>query len=137
MHDLIGRAADAMAQRQWRLAGARSAREMRSFLVSYSSELALYEKAVRFSELVLGNTDAKRFINAPHPELGLPENSFSSYREELVGTRDQARVMAGERYLDFLGTTFHGRTEARSLGVGWLWDGARAHERAIDELGSA
>ena len=34
VHDLIGVAADEMAQQQWRLAGARTACEMRSFLVS-------------------------------------------------------------------------------------------------------
>ena len=34
MHDLISIAADLEAQQQWQLAGARSATEMRSFLVS-------------------------------------------------------------------------------------------------------
>ena len=34
VHALIGVAAEEMAQQQWRLAGARSASEMRSFLVS-------------------------------------------------------------------------------------------------------
>ena len=34
VHDLLSIAADRMAERQWRLAGARSASELRSFIVS-------------------------------------------------------------------------------------------------------
>ena len=34
MHTLLNIAADEMAEQQWRLAGARSASEMRSFIVS-------------------------------------------------------------------------------------------------------
>jgi len=108
---------------------------IRSFLLSTSAELALMEKGARFTRLVLNNADAHKFLDSPHPELGLPENSLSMFREEVLGVRDQNRVIAGDRYMDFLGGPLHGRSEARSSGAGWLWDSALAHRRAINELG--
>ncbi len=108
---------------------------LRSFLLSNSSELALMEKGARFTRLVLNNADAHKFLDAPHPELGLGENSLSVFREEVLGVRDQNRVIAGEGYMKFLGGPLHGRSEARASGAGWLWDSALAHRRAIEDLG--
>ena len=108
---------------------------LRSFLLASTSELALIEKGLRFTKLVKQNADAEKFLNGPHPQLGLPENSISIFREEVLGTRDQGRILAGERYMDFLGGPLHGRSEARAAGAGWLWDSALAHRRALDELG--
>ena len=108
---------------------------LRSFLLAYACELALMEKGARFTTLVMGNKDARRFLDSPHDGLGLPENSLSLYREEVLGTRDQGRVVAGERYMDFFGGPLHGRSEARAANVGWLWDSALSHRRAVDELG--
>ena len=108
---------------------------LRSFLLAYSCELALMEKGGRFMDLVMNNTDARRFLNAPHDELGLQENSLSLFREEVLGTRDQGRAVAGERYMDFFGGPLKGRAEANAVGVGWLWDSALSHQRRIDDLG--
>ena len=49
VHDLISVASDALAQRQWRLSGARSASEMRSFIVSQQRALNDDERAKRLT----------------------------------------------------------------------------------------
>ncbi len=107
---------------------------MRSYLLTYAAELALYEKAARFSQRVLANPTAKKFLDAPHPSHDLPENSFSHFREELLGTRDQARVVAGERYLVVLAEGLGGRSEARELDVDWLWSACEDHLRVIEAV---
>jgi len=107
---------------------------LRSFLLSYAAELALYEKAARFCQAVLANPNAKKFLDAPHPGLDLPEDSFSQFREQLLGTRDQARVVAGEQYLEFLDRAFRGREEAQALGVAWLWEATENHRVMIDAV---
>jgi hypothetical protein len=107
---------------------------LRSYLLTYAAELALYEKAARFSERVLANPSAKKFLDVPHPSHGLPENSFSHFRQELLGTRDQARVVAGERYLQVLDKGLRGRQEAQDLGVGWLWDASEQHLAVIEAV---
>jgi len=107
---------------------------LRSYLLTYAAELALYEKAARFSQRVLANPSAKKFLDVPHPSHGLPENSFSHFRQELLGTRDQARVVAGERYLKVLEKGLRGRSEAQDLGVAWLWDGCERHLTVIEAV---
>ncbi len=107
---------------------------LRSYLLTYAAELALYEKATRFSQRVLANPSAKKFLDVPHPGRDLPENSFSHFREELLGARDQARVVAGERYLDVLAKGLGGRDEARDLEVAWLWTACEDHLRVIDAV---
>ena len=97
-------------------------RHLRGFLLAYAAELSLYEKATRATLRIRRNGNAVKFLNAPHPEAGLAADTFSFFRQELQGTRDKARIEAGESYLAFLESAFDGRTEARGLGVGWLWD---------------
>lgn len=110
------------------------AEHLRSFLLTYAAELALYEAGARFSQRVLENSNAVHFLDAPHPEAGLPAGTFSHFREQVLGSRDQARVVAGERYLDTIGKGMHARREARRLGVGWLFDAIQRHEANIDRV---
>lgn len=116
----------------WRFDPSRAERpwHLRSFLLTFAAELALYEHSARFTELAERNPNVGRFLNAPHLERGLPENTLSFFQQDLLGSRDQARVSAGRRYLE-LATAAHARTEARALGVGWLWDSAEQHLRSI------
>lgn len=110
------------------------AEHLRSFLLTYAAELALYEAGARFSQRILANKNAVHFLDAPHPEVGLPAGTFSRFREQVLGTRDQARIVAGEQYLDNAGKVIHARREAHRLGQGWLWDAVQAHEANIDEV---
>ena len=110
-------------------------RHLRSFLLTYAAELALYEKSARIARVVLQNDDAKKFLDAPHPDQGLPAASFSRMRNLLQGSEDQARVVAGQQYLRVLDVGFAGRTEAATLGVGWLWDRVLGHLQVVEELG--
>ncbi len=107
---------------------------LRSYLLSYAAELALYEKAARFSKRVLANPSARKFLDNPHPSHDLPESSFSHFRQELLGTRDQARVVAGERYLQVLEKGLGGREEAQELDVAWLWEAIEDHLVVIDAV---
>lgn len=111
-------------------------RHLRSYLLTFAAELALFEQATRFVRLVRGNPDAVKFLDAPHPSLSLEAGSLSRFEQELLGARDQARVLAGERYLQTLALTFAARDEAEALGVGWLWRRTENHLRALDEVGA-
>jgi hypothetical protein len=97
------------------------AQHLRAFLLCALAEATLYEKAARFTAPVLKNPSAKKFLDEAHPAAGLPEGSFSHLRQEVLGTRDQAMILAGERYLAVLEKGLGGRREARELGVEDLW----------------
>lgn len=107
---------------------------LRSYLLTYAAELALYEKSTRLVRLVSRNPNAVKFLDAPHPSHQLEADSFSRYRQELQGTRDEARVIAGERYLAWLASALHARPEAAGLGCGWIWDAAEKHLAVIHAI---
>ena len=100
---------------------------LRSFLLTYAAELSLYEKSTRVVKALERNKNAIKFLNAPHEDRGLSADSFSQFRQDLQGTRDQARVIAGEDYLQWLAQGLRGREEARELGVAWLWESCEEH----------
>lgn len=106
-----------------------------SFLLTFAAELSLYEKAARMEALVEPHRSADKLLDAPRPELGLQRTSWSLYRQELLGSRDQARVLAGERYLDALALGMRGQHHARTYGLTWLWEDVEAHLQVIDDLG--
>ena len=122
----------------WRFDPSRSERSyhLRSFLLTFAAELALYEKGIRFSRLIEKNPNAKTLLDAPHPEMGLEAGSYRNFRKDLLGARDQTRVLAGEKYLSLLSAGVQGKSEARALGVAWLWERCEAHLATITQLGS-
>ncbi|MHC4831373.1 MAG: hypothetical protein ACYTFT_13640, partial [Planctomycetota bacterium] len=107
---------------------------LRSFLLTYAAELALVETAGRLARLASGNENAERFMNAPRPEVGLPEAGLSRVRQELLGVRDQARVEGGRQYLVWLERGLRCRDEARRYGVDDLWRRCERHLEAIQAL---
>lgn len=106
---------------------------VRTFLLSYAAELTLYEKSRRFAELVLQNDNAEKFLDVAHPDIGLGKNSFSRFRQELHGSRDQARIVAGRKYLDFLESGLQARRDADAWGVEWLWHRIETNLSSMDE----
>jgi hypothetical protein len=114
---------------------AQRSRHLRSFLLTFAAELALYEKATRIVTLLSENRNIVKFLNAPHEDRGLAANSFSSYRQELQGSRDAARVVAGKSYLKWLEQAFNGEDEARAVGSDWLWERAERHLAIIEGIG--
>ncbi len=113
---------------------AERSQHLRSFLLTFAAELALYEKSARVVGMFKRNRNVVKFLDSPHADRELDENTFSIYRQELQGTRDASRVLAGEQYLKVLATGLRGRSEARSLGAGWLWERVEHHLSLIDEL---
>jgi hypothetical protein len=109
-------------------------RHVRSFLLTFAAEAALLEKAARFSALVRANASAHKFLDAPHPDHGLPEQSFSHFRQEFLGARDQARVAAGEAYLRWLDTAFDARRDAEATDAAWLWDRLAVHLESLERF---
>jgi hypothetical protein len=120
----------------WRFDPSRAERDrhLRSFLLTYCAELALYEKGRRAVDLVERNPDVVKLLDAPHPELGLDADTFGRLRQELSGTRDLARVIAGRDYLEWLETGLDGAARSRALGVGSLWDRVELHLDRIDAI---
>lgn len=109
-------------------------RHVRSFLLTYAAELALYEKSTRLAQLISRNKNAVKFLDAPHPTHDLPADAFSLFRQELQGVRDQARVVAGEQYLRVLDKGLGAREESRALGCNWLWRRAERHIAVIGAI---
>jgi hypothetical protein len=58
---------------------------LKSFLLTYAAELALYEKGVRIITLVNNNTNAVKFLNSQKKDWDLPQNSFALFRASLQG----------------------------------------------------
>ena len=106
---------------------------LRSFLLTYAAELALYEKGSRLTRLVRGNPNAVKFLDAPDPGRGLPADTFSRFRQAFEGARDQARVLAGEAWLEWLEKGLGARDEAAALGCAPLWNRILDHLETIDE----
>jgi hypothetical protein len=114
---------------------AQRSRHLRSFLLTFAAELALYEKATRVVTLLSENRNIVKFLDAPHEDRGLAANSFSSFRQELQGSRDAARVVAGKSYLRWLEEALDGQDEARASGSDWLWERAERHLAIIEGIG--
>ena len=114
---------------------AQRSRHLRSFLLTYAAELALYEKATRVIALLRGNDNVIEFLDAPHPTHDLGENTFSLFRQELQGTRDAARVVAGKQYKRWLARALDGEDEARAAGYAWLWARIDQHLAVIEGFG--
>ncbi len=108
---------------------------LRSYLLTYAAELALFEKSFRLTRLFVESPEIKKFLDAPHPEQGLPEHTFSRFRQEFLGARDEARVVAGEQYLRFLARTVRARRTAAEGGFEPLWDDVERHLRTVDGAG--
>lgn len=114
---------------------AQRSRHLRSFLLTYAAELALYEKATRLTILFSRNPNVIKYLDAPHYGRSLGDGTFSTFRRELQGSRDAARVRAGERYLQVLERRLDGRAEARAAGADWLWHRIERHLAVIEGLG--
>ena len=100
---------------------------VKSFLLSYACELALYEYSTRAAQLIVSNENAVKFLDSPHPGHGLPAGTLSFIRQELNGSRDIARVEAGESYLSWLDTGLGVREDLASYGIEWLWTRIEDH----------
>ncbi len=108
---------------------------VRAYLLTYAAELALYDAAGRVATRLLAHDNAKTFLDAPHAERGLPEATLSRFRGDLLGARDEARVLAGEQYLTALALGAGARDEARRLGVDALWSDIERSLEAISKRG--
>ena len=106
---------------------------LRSFLLTYAAELALFDHGGRLCALARQNPNVKKFLDVPHPELDIEANSFSYFSQDFEGTRDQARVVGGAQYMWAIKTLLGWKGEAQRLGLGWLWTDV---EDRLDRLAS-
>ena len=107
---------------------------LKSFLLTYAAELVLYEKGSRIIKLIKDNPNAVKFLDSSKADWDLPENSFAHFRAAIQGERDQARVIAGKQYLEFLKVGVKGFQEAKTLGCDWLWERAEESISAIEAM---
>lgn len=96
-------------------------RHLKSFLLTFRAELALYGRTADVIDLLQRNPDVVTYLNQPRPDLGIAGNSVASLREELTGVTDLSRIAAGERYLQWLVVAHGCDVEARELGLDELW----------------
>ena len=79
VHDLITTAADAIAEKQWELAGARSRREMRGFLISRCRR--------RVGLAVVQAMARHRLARVPY--IGVPYVAVRTRAQQLAGAAGQ------------------------------------------------
>ena len=108
----------------------------RSFLLTFAAELSLYEKSTRFVKLVTEYPNVVKFLNTPSQEYSLPANSFRTFRQQLQGGRDNARVIAGAQFLLWMKTALNGKAVIKDAGCEWLWDKAELELALIDKFGN-
>mgnify|MGYP000321065163 CR=1 FL=1 len=108
---------------------------LRSFLLSFAAELSVYEKSARLTHLIQNNANARKFLDTPHPEAGLPGDTYSHWRQETQGTRDQARVVAGGQYLHWLERIARRKPEVQAMGLSWLWTATEDHIDQVEAMG--
>ena len=108
---------------------------VRSFLLTFAAEAALYEKSSRLIDLITHNDNAVKFLDAPQPDELVGEYSFSRFREQLQGSRDRARIVAGTQYLLWLDRGLKARAVATETRCQDLWDSIRQETRLIDAMG--
>lgn len=106
---------------------------LRSFLLTYAAELALFDHGGRLCALARQNPNVRKFLDVPHPSLGIEASSFSYFSQDFEGTRDQARAIGGAQYMWATKTLFGWQGEAQRLGLGWLWTDV---EERLDRLAS-
>jgi Permuted papain-like amidase enzyme, YaeF/YiiX, C92 family len=98
------------------------ARHLKSFLVTFGSELSLFENTSSLLSLVGSNENVERFLNVARPERGIEGGSVTQMREELSGLTDLGRISAGKRYLSYLEQVHQGRSDMAGESFSWLWD---------------
>jgi hypothetical protein len=108
---------------------------VRSFLLTFAAEAALYEKSARVIDLITHNDNAVKFLDAPQPDEFVGEYSFSRFREQLQGSRDGARIVAGTQYLLWLDRGMKARAVAAETASQDLWDSILQETRVIDAMG--
>ncbi|MCF7975434.1 MAG: hypothetical protein K9N55_16575 [Phycisphaerae bacterium] len=109
---------------------------VRSFLLTFAAEAALYEKSSRVIDIITRNDNAVKFLDAPQPDELVGEYSFSRFRELLQGTRDRARIAAGTQYLLWLDKGLKAETVAAETQCHDLWDSILEETRLIDAMGN-
>jgi len=107
---------------------------VRSFLLTFAAEAALYEKSCRIIEIITRNDNAVKFLDAPQPDPLVGEYSFSRFREQLQGARDRARIVAGAQYLLWLDKGLNARIMATETRCHDLWDSIQQETRLIGAM---
>ncbi len=103
------------------LSGREKDRHIRSYLLTFASELALYDATARLIDLLERNPHVVRFLNVARPEKGIRRDSVAFVREELAGITDLTRVLAGKQYLSYLTKLADANHHAVAGNYRWLW----------------
>ena len=106
---------------------------LRAFLLSFAAELALFENGGRLGALMHRNEHARKFLDVPHPEYGLPEFTWSRFSQQVEGSKDQARIVGGAQYLGAIDGVLGWRPDVQRLGLSGLW--SDVHDR-LDLVGA-
>ncbi len=97
-------------------------RHVQSYLLSYSADVILYEKAMRTIQLVKKNANAVKFLNTPHPDSDIGENSFSRFQLDLFGADCHTRIYSEKLYLEWLEKGLKARNSSYYGPCKSLWD---------------
>ena len=113
------------------------ARHVKSFLLTFGSELSLFASSSALVSLIGSNENVERFLNVPRPDRGLEAGSVARMREELSGLTDLGRVIAGNRYLSYLEQVHQSRTEMAGESFSWLWDEVEHYVSRVEQRGTS
>lgn len=111
-------------------------RHLRSFLLSFGAELALYQATTQAMQAIGRNPGAAKFLELPRPEHNLPAGTITRARESLTGLSDLSRVIAGQRYLDYLDQMHQAAAEVQGRAPGALYQEVRARLKILGQTQS-
>ncbi len=107
---------------------------VQSYLLSYSADVILYEKAMRTVQLIKKNPNAVKFLNAPHPGSDIGPDSFSRFQLDLFGSDCYSRICSGELYLEWLGKGLNSRNSTFAGPCLHLWDTIETRLAMVDQI---
>lgn len=106
-------------------------RHLRSFLLSFAAELALYQATTQAVQAISRSPGATKFLELPRPERNLPAGTVTAARDALTGISDLSRVIAGQRYLDYLEQMHDAAAEVQLRGPLSLYREVRGRLRVL------
>ncbi len=110
-------------------------RLLRSFLLMTACELTLAEAAARLGPAVRSNDNVRTFLDTPHPDAGLPGETFSRWSGAFEGSETQGRVLAAAQTLRWMDEIMRWRRDVTAAGDGWLWTDVEDRLDRLEALG--
>ncbi|MHC4926089.1 MAG: YiiX/YebB-like N1pC/P60 family cysteine hydrolase [Planctomycetota bacterium] len=109
-------------------------RHVQSYLMVYGADIIGYEKALRIIDLINQNPTIVAFLNTPHPDTTIGEDSFSKLKRQLFGSDCHTRIVSGSVYLQWLEQGLKARNAQYAGTCLTLWNTIDSRLALVDQM---